>query len=94
MPIFLSRQHHSYLYAWLLKDLLGLRHLGRGYSVTNRLVVLALEVEDDGDEEQRKECHPDEDWHIVKAVAATCVSWVNDRRGGGDCPYGGSRRRA
>lgn len=83
MPIFPSRQHHSYLYAWLLKDLLGLRHLGRGYSVANRLVVLALEVEDDNDEYQRAESNPDECWQIVEAVAATCVSWVNDHRGGG-----------
>lgn len=83
MPIFLSRQHHSHLYVWLLKDLLGLGDLGGGYSVANRLVVLALEIEDDGDEEQRRESHPDEDWHIVKAVAATSVSRVNDHRGGG-----------
>lgn len=83
MPIFLSRQHQSHLYVWLLKDFLRLGHLGRGYSVANRLVVLALETEDDGDEEQRRESHPDEDWHIVKAVAATNVSWGNDHRDGG-----------
>lgn len=78
----LSRQHQSHLYVWLLQDLLGLGHLGGGYSVANRLVVLACQVQDHGDEEQRPDGHPDEDWHIVKAVTATRVSWVNDGRDG------------